>query len=57
VAPLRRLHRRQVEDGHVDATDYIGPCFGVCIRGKLKTDGLMRQITSDPASEVASEAS
>jgi hypothetical protein len=27
VAPSRRLRRRQVEDGRVDATDCIGPCY------------------------------
>jgi hypothetical protein len=27
VAPLRRLHRRQVEDGQVNATGYVGPCY------------------------------
>jgi hypothetical protein len=27
VALLRRLRRRQVEDGRVDATDCVGPCY------------------------------
>jgi hypothetical protein len=27
VAPLRRLRRRQVEDGWVDVTGYVGPCY------------------------------
>jgi hypothetical protein len=27
VAPSRRLHRRQVEDGQVDAMGYVGPCY------------------------------
>jgi hypothetical protein len=29
VAPLRRLRRRQVEDGRVDATCYVGPCYPI----------------------------
>jgi hypothetical protein len=31
LAPSRRLHRRQVEDGRVDATDYVGPCYHIFI--------------------------
>jgi hypothetical protein len=27
VAPSRRLRRRQVEDGRVNATGYVGPCY------------------------------
>jgi hypothetical protein len=27
VAPSRRLRRDQVEDGWIDATGYIGPCY------------------------------
>jgi hypothetical protein len=27
VAPSRRLHQRQVEDGRVDVTDCVGPCY------------------------------
>jgi hypothetical protein len=27
VASSRMLYRRQVEDGRVDATGYIGPCY------------------------------
>jgi hypothetical protein len=27
LAPSRRLHRRQVEDGRVDAIGYVGPCY------------------------------
>jgi hypothetical protein len=27
VAPSRRLRRRQVEDGRVDATGCVGPCY------------------------------
>jgi hypothetical protein len=27
VIPSRRLRRRQVEDGRVNATDYVGPCY------------------------------
>jgi hypothetical protein len=27
VAPSRRLRQRQVEDGWVDATGCVGPCY------------------------------
>jgi hypothetical protein len=27
MAPSRRLRRRQVEDGRVDAMGYVGPCY------------------------------
>jgi hypothetical protein len=27
VAPSRRLHRRQIEDGQVNAMGYIEPCY------------------------------
>jgi hypothetical protein len=27
MAPSQRLHRRQVEDGRVDATGYVRPCY------------------------------
>jgi hypothetical protein len=27
MAPSRRLHRRQVENGRVDAMGYIGHCY------------------------------
>jgi hypothetical protein len=27
MAPSRRLRRRQVEDGRVDATGYVKPCY------------------------------
>jgi hypothetical protein len=27
VAPSRRLRRRQVEDGWVDAMSYVRPCY------------------------------
>jgi hypothetical protein len=27
MAPSWRLHRRQVENGQVDATDYVGPFY------------------------------
>jgi hypothetical protein len=29
VAPSRRLHQKQVEDGRVDTTDYVGPCYHI----------------------------
>jgi hypothetical protein len=29
VAPSRRLHRKQVEDGRVDATGYVRPCYPI----------------------------
>jgi hypothetical protein len=27
VAPSQRLRQRQVEDGRIDVTDYVGPCY------------------------------
>jgi hypothetical protein len=27
IAPLRRLHQSQVEDGRIDAMDCVGPCY------------------------------
>jgi hypothetical protein len=27
VAPSRRSRKNQVEDGHVDATGHVGPCY------------------------------
>jgi hypothetical protein len=29
VAPSQRLRRRQVEDGWVDATRCVGPCYHI----------------------------
>jgi hypothetical protein len=29
VAPSRRLRWRQVEDGRVDATSCVGPCYHI----------------------------
>jgi hypothetical protein len=29
VAPSRRLHQKQVEDGRVDAMGFVGPCFTI----------------------------
>jgi hypothetical protein len=31
VAPSRRSHKDQVEDGHVDAMSYVGPCYAYFI--------------------------
>jgi hypothetical protein len=40
VAPSQRLHRDQIEDGRVDATGYVRPCYAyfivfyvLCLRG------------------------
>jgi hypothetical protein len=30
VAPSLRLRQSQLEDGRVDATDYVGPCYPCC---------------------------
>jgi hypothetical protein len=31
VAPMRRLRQRQVEDGWVDVTGCVGPCYPIFV--------------------------